>query len=90
MVNREYEERRARYDEERRKEFVKLLGKYSENARVSIRNVRRNANESIKRDKSLSEDRARTLENDVQKTTDTYIKKVDEAQKAKEKEIMTI
>lgn len=76
--------------EERRKEFVKLLGKYSEGARVAIRNVRRNANDMIKKDKGLSEDRARNLENDVQKSTDKFIKKVDEAQKAKEKELLTI
>ncbi len=76
--------------EERRKEFVKMLGKAAENARVSIRNVRRNANEVIKKDKTLSEDRQRTLETNVQKSTDGYIKKIDDAQKAKEKEIMTI
>lgn len=76
--------------EERRKEFVKLLGKMSENARVAIRNVRRNANEMIKKDKAMSEDRQRNLESDVQKSTDKFIKMVDEAQKAKEKEIMTI
>lgn len=76
--------------EDRRKEFVKLLGKLSEGARVSIRNVRRTANENIKKDKSISEDRARNLEQDVQKSTDKFIKMVDEAQKAKEKELMTI
>ena len=76
--------------EERRKEFVKLLGKLSENAKVSIRNVRRNANETIKKDKSMGEDRQRSLENDVQKSTDNFIKKIDDASKAKEKEIMTI
>lgn len=76
--------------EERRKEYTKLLNKYAENARVSIRNIRRNANESLKKDKTVSEDRVRHLETEVQKTTDTFIKKIDEAAKAKEKEIMTI
>ena len=76
--------------EERRKEYVKTLGKIAENARVSIRNIRRNANESLKKDKSVSEDRVRYLEGEVQKTTDSFIKKVDEAAKAKERDIMTI
>lgn len=76
--------------EERRKEFVKLLGKIAENARVAVRNIRRNANESIKKNKEMSEDTQRRLEQDVQKSTDKFIKIVDDAQKAKEKEIMTI
>ena len=76
--------------EERRKEFVKLLGKTSEGARVAVRNVRRNANEAIKKDKAMSEDRQRSLENDVQKSTDKFIKMIDDAQKVKEKELMTI
>lgn len=76
--------------EERRKEYVKLLGKSSENAKVSIRNLRRNANDIIKKDKSMGEDRQRQLENEVQKKTDEYIKKIDEIAKAKEKELMTI
>ena len=76
--------------EERRKEYVKLLGKYCENAKVAIRNLRRNANDMIKKDKSLPEDRQRYLENEVQKKTDEIIKKVDELAKIKEKELMTI
>ncbi|MGI6377984.1 ribosome recycling factor [bacterium] len=76
--------------EERRKEYVKLLGKYSENAKVSIRNIRRSANDSLKKDKSLSEDRQRHLESEVQKKTDEFIKKIDELAKVKEKELMTI
>jgi len=76
--------------EERRKEYVKTLGKVSEGARVSIRNVRRNANDAIKKDKSLSEDEQRKKEQEVQKSTDKFIKIVDDAQKAKEKELMTI
>ena len=76
--------------EERRREYVKLLGKYAEGAKVAIRNLRRSANESIKKDKSVSEDRQRYLETEVQKKTDEIIKKVDELAKIKEKELMTI
>ena len=76
--------------EERRREYVKLLGKYAEGAKVAIRNLRRNANETIKKDKSVSEDRQRYLETEVQKKTDEIIKKVDELAKIKEKELMTI
>ena len=60
--------------EERRKEFVKMLGKISENARVAVRNIRRNANDMIKKDKEMSEDTQRRLEQDVQKSTDKFIK----------------
>ena len=76
--------------EERRREYVKLLGRYAEGAKVAIRNLRRSANESIKKDKSVSEDRQRYLETEVQKKTDEIIKKVDELAKIKEKELMTI
>jgi len=76
--------------EERRREYVKLLGKYAEGAKVAIRNLRRNANEAIKKDKGVSEDRQRYLETEVQKKTDEIIKKVDELAKIKEKELMTI
>ena len=75
---------------ERRKEYCKLCGKLSEAAKVSIRNIRRNANETLKRDKSMPEDQRRRVEQDVQKATDEYIKKVDQLAAAKEKEIMTI
>lgn len=76
--------------EERRKEYVKLVGKLSEAAKVSVRNIRRNANETLKRDKTMPEDTRRRIENDVQKATDEYIKKIDTLANAKEKEIMTI
>ena len=76
--------------QERRKEYCKLCGKLSEAAKVSIRNIRRNANETLKRDKSMPEDQRRRVEQDVQKATDEYIKKVDQLAAAKEKEIMTI
>ena len=76
--------------QERRKEYCKLCGKLSEAAKVSIRNIRRNANETLKRDKSMPEDQRRRVEQDVQKATDEFIKKIDQMASAKEKEIMTI
>ena len=76
--------------QERRKEYCKLCGKLSEAAKVSIRNIRRNANETLKRDKSMPEDQRRRVEQDVQKATDEFIKKIDQLAAAKEKEIMTI
>ena len=76
--------------QERRKEYCKLCGKLSEAAKVSIRNIRRNANETLKRDKTMPEDQRRRVEQDVQKATDEFIKKVDQLAAAKEKEIMTI
>ena len=76
--------------EERRKEFVKLVGKLSENSKVAIRNIRRNNLEIIKKDKSTSEDARKRFETEIQKITDEFIKKVDVLSTAKEKEIMTI
>lgn len=76
--------------EERRKEFVKLLGKLSEDAKVAIRNIRRRLNETIKKDKSIPEDQAKRDENEIQKVTDEFIKKIDALQNSKEKEITTI
>lgn len=76
--------------EERRKEFVKLVGKLSENAKIAIRNVRRNNLEVLKKDKSSSEDARKRFENEIQKITDEFVKKIDTLATAKEKEIMTI
>ena len=76
--------------EERRKEFVKLLGRMSEEAKVSIRNIRRRVNDAVKQDKTVSEDQTEREEKEVQKLTDEFIKKIEELQKAKEKEITTI
>jgi len=72
--------------QERRLELVKVAGKYSEQARVSVRNVRREAMDAIKKDK-LSEDESKTLTDKVQKLTDEYVKKIDDLFAAKEKEI---
>jgi ribosome recycling factor len=80
-------------NEERRKEFVKRLHGIAEDHRVSVRNVRRDANDQFKKlfkDKLISEDAERTAQADIQKLTDNYISKIDAAAKGKEKEIMSI
>ncbi|MCB2062559.1 MAG: ribosome recycling factor [Novosphingobium sp.] len=77
--------------EERRKELAKLAGTYAENARIAIRNVRRDGNESLKEDekkKEVSEDERKRGEDEVQKLTDRMIKAVDEELARKEKDIM--
>jgi ribosome recycling factor len=80
--------------EERRKQLVKTVAKMAEDARVAIRNVRREANEKLKaaaKDKkvALSEDDERRAHDQVQKTTDRFIAKVDELLKKKEQEILS-
>ncbi|MCB0832992.1 MAG: ribosome recycling factor [Bacteroidetes bacterium] len=80
-------------NEERRKELVKLAKKYSEDGRVAIRNVRREANEHIKRAEKaheLSEDGSKDAQDQTQKMTDSYIKKIDDIVAQKEKEIMEV
>ena len=72
------------------KGFCKDIGKYAEEAKVSIRNIRRDANDEIKKDKSLAEDAQKDFQDQIQKLTDEYTKKIDEKSKAKEKEVMTI
>ena len=80
--------------EERRKQLVKTVAKMAEDARVAVRNVRREANEKLKaaaKDKKapLSEDEERRAHDQVQKTTDRFIAKVDELLKKKELEILS-
>ena len=78
--------------EERRKELAKLTHKYAENAKIAIRNVRRDANEALKEDerkKDISEDERKRAEDDVQKLTDKHVGEADSVSAAKEKEIMT-
>lgn len=75
--------------EERRKEYTKLLGKLSEEAKVAIRNIRRTYNDNVKKN-TASEDQRKREENEIQKVTDEFIKKIEQLQSAKEKEIMTI
>ncbi|MFO7659831.1 MAG: ribosome recycling factor [Candidatus Cloacimonadaceae bacterium] len=79
--------------EEKRKDIVKTLKKMTEDACVSIRNIRRDSNEDVKKakkDSDISEDDEKKLLKDVQDVTDEWIKKVDEAEKVKEKEILEI
>ncbi|HEV2202728.1 MAG TPA: ribosome recycling factor [Bryobacteraceae bacterium] len=79
--------------EERRKEIVKRLHHVTEDHRVAARNVRRDANEHLKKllkDKLISEDDERKSLDDIQKMTDGHIAKLDEASKAKEKEILNV
>jgi ribosome recycling factor len=80
-------------NEERRKELVKKLHHVAEDHRVALRNVRRDANESLKKllkDKLISEDEERRALDDVQKMTDGHIQKLDQAAKGREKEIMEL
>ncbi|MEW6018501.1 MAG: ribosome recycling factor [Pseudomonadota bacterium] len=79
--------------EERRKEMVKLAGKYAEQQRIAVRNVRRDANDDLKKaekDGVVSQDEQKRMEGEVQKLTDEAIKRVDEALKVKEQEIMQV
>lgn len=79
--------------EERRRDFVKIVKKFGEDAKVAIRNVRRDANEHLKREqkeKKMSEDELKIAEEEVQKLTDQHIKMIDELLKHKEKEIMEV
>ena len=79
--------------EERRKDIVKRLHGIAEDHRVALRNIRRDANEHVKKllkDKAISEDDERKALDDVQKMTDGYIAKVDASAKAKEKDILDI
>ena len=79
--------------EERRKDIVKRLHGVAEDHRVAMRNVRRDANEHVKKllkDKTISEDEERRALDEVQKMTDAQIQKIDQVSKAKEKEILEI
>jgi ribosome recycling factor len=79
--------------EERRKEFVKLTKKMGEDAKVAVRNIRRDANESLKqleKDKAISEDDNKKGQEKIQNITNDFVKKIDTAIDAKEKEIMEI
>lgn len=79
--------------EERRKELVKMVKKYAEEAKVQIRNVRRDALERYKKQKKdgeVTEDDLKTIEKDIQAMTDKYIKEIDSVTADKEKEITEI
>ncbi|MDO4312566.1 MAG: ribosome recycling factor [Eubacteriales bacterium] len=79
--------------EDRRKELAKDVKKKGEQAKVAVRNIRRDGNDALKKLKKsseISEDEIKDMETELQKTTDKYIKEVDKAVEAKSKEVMTV
>ena len=76
--------------EERRRELCKQVSRHAEDAKVAIRNIRRDSNDAVKKNKEVSEDIRKDLETDIQKLTDEFVKKIDEIAKNKEKDIMSI
>ena len=79
--------------EERRRDLVKVIKSEGEDAKIAIRNLRRDANESLKKltkDKAISEDEERRSQDDVQKRTDRFVTEIDKIIQEKEKEIMTV
>ena len=78
--------------EDRRKELVKDVKKKGEQAKVAVRNIRRDGNDALKKLKGtdISEDEIKDMETQLQKTTDKYIKEVDKAVETKSKEVMTV
>lgn len=80
-------------NEERRKELVKLVKKFGEETKIAVRNIRRDANDHLKREnkeKKISDDQLKDAEEEVQKLTDSHIQLVDDILKHKEKEIMEV
>lgn len=78
---------------ERRKELVKLAGKLAEEGKVALRNIRRDAIDSVRKQEKnhdISEDESRGLQDEIQKITDQFTAKIDELLAAKEKDIMTV
>lgn len=79
--------------EERRKELAKDVKKKAENAKVAVRNIRRDANDALKKSNKaneITEDELKQLEDKVQKLTDKYVAEVDKSMEAKTKEILTV
>lgn len=79
--------------QERRKELVKVVGKKAEEAKVAMRNIRRDGNEAIKKlekNKQITEDDRKEAQEDIQKLLDKYIKLVDSTKASKEKEVMEV
>ncbi len=79
--------------EERRKELVKVVKGEGEDAKIAVRNVRRDANEALKKmlkDKTCTEDDERRMQEEIQKLTDKFVAEVDKAIAEKEKEVMTV
>ena len=76
--------------QERRSELAKVAGKYAEQARVAVRNIRREGMEAVKKADGVSEDEQKRLSDEVQKLTDDAVKQIDEALSTKETEIMQV
>jgi ribosome recycling factor len=79
--------------EERRKEMVKLVKSEAEDAKIAVRNIRRDANEQLKKmvkDKTASEDDERRSSDDIQKLTDKFVADIDKMVAEKEKEVLTV
>lgn len=79
--------------EERRKDLIKVVRSEAEGAKVAIRNIRRDANEQLKKllkDKSISEDEERRAQDDVQKATDKFVIEIDKALQAKEADLLAV
>ena len=76
--------------EETRRGYCKDAEKMGEEAKVSIRNIRRDANDDVKKDKTIPEDISKSTLEDIQDLTDKFVDRIEEIVKAKEKEIMTI
>jgi len=80
-------------NEERRRELAKVAGKYAESAKISVRNVRKDGMDQVKKGKSdgnLSEDDQKLYSDEIQEMTDKFIARIDEAQASKEEEIMQV
>jgi ribosome recycling factor len=80
-------------NEERRRELTRVTAKYAEQARVSVRNIRRDGVEMLRRrekEAEISQDQQRKLQHDVQHLTDDYIRRIDEALEQKDREIMQV
>jgi ribosome recycling factor len=79
--------------EERRKDLIKVVKSEGENSKISVRNVRRDANDALKKmlkDKVISEDDERRAQDDVQKMTDQFVSEIDSVIASKEKDLMAI
>lgn len=76
--------------EETRRNYCKDVSKFAEEAKVLIRNIRRDFNDKVKKDKAIPEDVSKSLLDEIQKETDKFISKIEVLEKSKEKEIMTI
>ena len=76
--------------QERRQELAKVARKHAEEGRVAIRNIRRDANDSLKKDKQMPEDEVKKQQDEIQKATDKYIAKIDSILAAKEADLLKV